>query len=200
MSGDPEQEFFADGLTEDIITELSRFRELLVISRNAVFVHKGKPVKAQEIAPRIRRRLRGRGQRAQGGRPRARHRAAHRRRDRDARLGRALRPQARGHLRDPGRGDLVDRRDAVRPRRGRDARPRAAQAHREHGGLRVCARPARSCTTASNREANAEALRMLDRAIELDPNYAHAHAWKACVLGQAWLSRLVRRPRGHAAR
>jgi len=39
MSGDKEQEFFVDGLTEDIITELSRFRELLVISRNAVFVH-----------------------------------------------------------------------------------------------------------------------------------------------------------------
>jgi adenylate cyclase len=50
MSGDSEQEFFADGLTEDIITELSRFRELLVISRNAVFMHKGKPVKAQQIA------------------------------------------------------------------------------------------------------------------------------------------------------
>ena len=50
MSGDPEQEFFADGLTEDIITELSRFRQLLVISRNAVFVHKSKPVKAQQIA------------------------------------------------------------------------------------------------------------------------------------------------------
>src|SRR5437660_9021983 len=43
MSGDPEQEFFADGLTEDIITELSRFRDLLVISRNSAFVHKGKP-------------------------------------------------------------------------------------------------------------------------------------------------------------
>jgi adenylate cyclase len=39
----------------------------------------------------------------------------------------------------------------------------------------------------SNREANAEALRLLDCAIELDPNYAHAHAWKACVTGQAWL-------------
>ena len=50
MSGDPEQEFFADGLTEDIITELSRFRELLVISRNSTFVHKGKAVKVQEIA------------------------------------------------------------------------------------------------------------------------------------------------------
>jgi adenylate cyclase len=45
MSGDPEQEFFADGLTEDIITELSRFRDLMVISRNSTFVHKGKPVK-----------------------------------------------------------------------------------------------------------------------------------------------------------
>src|SRR5262249_54421339 len=50
MSGDTEQAFFTDGLTEDIITELSRFRELLVISRTAVFVHKGKAVKVKEIA------------------------------------------------------------------------------------------------------------------------------------------------------
>src|SRR6476619_1635274 len=49
MSGDPEQEFFADGLTEDIITELSRFHDLLVISRNSTFVHKGKAVKVQEV-------------------------------------------------------------------------------------------------------------------------------------------------------
>src|SRR5262249_26540902 len=50
MSGDPEQEFFADGLTEDIITEVSRFRALLVISRNSAFVHKGKPVRVPDVA------------------------------------------------------------------------------------------------------------------------------------------------------
>jgi adenylate cyclase len=50
MSGDPEQEFFADGLTEDIITALSRFRELFVISHNSAFVHKGKAVKIQDVA------------------------------------------------------------------------------------------------------------------------------------------------------
>ena len=41
MSGDAEQEYFADGITEDILTELSRFRELFVISRNSAFVYKG---------------------------------------------------------------------------------------------------------------------------------------------------------------
>ena len=50
MSGETEQEFFADGLTEDISTELSRFRDLVVISRSSVFVHKGKAVSVQEIA------------------------------------------------------------------------------------------------------------------------------------------------------
>ena len=42
MSGDPEQEYFADGITEDIITELSRFRDLFVIARNSSFAYKGK--------------------------------------------------------------------------------------------------------------------------------------------------------------
>jgi adenylate cyclase len=39
----------------------------------------------------------------------------------------------------------------------------------------------------SSREANAEAQRLLDRAIELDPKYGHAHAWKGCVIGQSWI-------------
>jgi adenylate cyclase len=49
MSGDPEQEYFSDGITEDIITELSRFRELLVIARNSSFSYKGKSMKVQAI-------------------------------------------------------------------------------------------------------------------------------------------------------
>src|SRR6185295_9424513 len=50
MSGDPEQEYFSDGITEDIITELSRFRSLFVIARNSSFAFKDKAIKAQDIA------------------------------------------------------------------------------------------------------------------------------------------------------
>jgi TolB-like protein/Tfp pilus assembly protein PilF/DNA-binding winged helix-turn-helix (wHTH) protein len=49
-SGDSAQEFFADGMTEDIITELSRFRGLFVIARNSTFVYKGRAVDTREIA------------------------------------------------------------------------------------------------------------------------------------------------------
>jgi len=50
MSGDPEQEYFADGITEDVITELSRFRDLFVIARNSSFAYKNKSTKVQEVA------------------------------------------------------------------------------------------------------------------------------------------------------
>jgi adenylate cyclase len=50
MSGDPEQEFFTDGITEDIITELSRFHELVVISRNSTFTYKGKAANLRDVA------------------------------------------------------------------------------------------------------------------------------------------------------
>jgi adenylate cyclase len=44
MSGDPDQEYFSDGITEDIITELSRFRDIHVIARNSSFQFRGKNV------------------------------------------------------------------------------------------------------------------------------------------------------------
>jgi TolB-like protein len=49
MSGDPEQEYFSDGITEDIITELSRFRSLVVVARNSSFRFKGQSVDVKEI-------------------------------------------------------------------------------------------------------------------------------------------------------
>jgi adenylate cyclase len=49
MSGDPEQEFFSDGMTEDIITDLSKVSALFVIARNSSFSYKGRAVKVQEI-------------------------------------------------------------------------------------------------------------------------------------------------------
>lgn len=49
MSGDPEQEYFSDGITEDIITALSRLRWFFVIARNSTFVYKGKAVDVKQI-------------------------------------------------------------------------------------------------------------------------------------------------------
>jgi adenylate cyclase len=50
MSGDPEQDYFADGIAEDLITQLSRLRDLFVISRNSTFVFKGQSVPVSQIA------------------------------------------------------------------------------------------------------------------------------------------------------
>jgi TolB-like protein/class 3 adenylate cyclase len=49
MSGDPEQEYFADGMVEDIITALSRFKELFVIARNSSFAYKGKAIDLKQV-------------------------------------------------------------------------------------------------------------------------------------------------------
>ncbi len=53
MSGDPEQEYFSDGITEDIITELSRFHSLFVIARNSSFIFKGQAVDVIEVGRRL---------------------------------------------------------------------------------------------------------------------------------------------------
>jgi TolB-like protein/Tfp pilus assembly protein PilF len=50
MSGDPEQEYFSDGITEDIIINLSKLSGLFVVSRNSTFLYKGKHVKIEEVA------------------------------------------------------------------------------------------------------------------------------------------------------
>jgi adenylate cyclase len=50
MSDDPDQEYFTDGITEDIITELSRFHELFVIARNSTFTYKGRAIDVRVVA------------------------------------------------------------------------------------------------------------------------------------------------------
>src|SRR5206468_610646 len=53
LSGDPEQEYFSDGMTEDLITDLSKLSGLFVISRNSVFLYKGKAVKPEQVSQEL---------------------------------------------------------------------------------------------------------------------------------------------------
>ena len=53
LSGDTEQEYFSDGLTEEIITALSKSSQIFVIARNSTFIYKGKPVKVKQVAEEL---------------------------------------------------------------------------------------------------------------------------------------------------
>jgi adenylate cyclase len=53
MSGDPEQEYFSDGISEDVITDLSKVSSLFVVARNTSFTHKGRNVDLQQLAQRL---------------------------------------------------------------------------------------------------------------------------------------------------
>jgi adenylate cyclase len=186
MSGDPEQEFFADGMTEDIITGLSRFRDLFVISRTSVFVYKGKTANIANVAKALSVQFIVEGSvRKVGNRVRVtvqlidaesdRHVWAERY-DREIEDIFAMQDEITASIVAtlPGRVEAASHERAKR-------KPTSNMAAYES----VLA--GKVLHHRSNREANAEALRLLDRAIELDPAYAHAHAWRACVLGQCWV-------------
>ena len=53
LSGDPAQDYFADGITENLTTDLSRIRDSFVIARNTAFAYKGKPIDAKEIGKEL---------------------------------------------------------------------------------------------------------------------------------------------------
>ena len=57
LSGDPSQDYFADGITEDLITDLAKLSGVDVIARNSVFAYKGKPVVLADVGARSRRAL-----------------------------------------------------------------------------------------------------------------------------------------------
>ena len=186
MSGDPEQEFFADGLTEDILTELSRFRHLFVISRNSVFVYKGKAVNVQAVAKELGVQYVVEGSvRKAGNRVRitvqlisadSDHHLWAERYDRELKDIFEIQDEITKAITAvlPGRVEA-----AAHERAKRKTTDNLAAWELVLAGKLL---HHRSC-----REDNVEALKHLERAITLDPDYAHAHAWKACTLGQRYV-------------
>jgi adenylate cyclase len=185
MSGDADQEFFADGLTEDILTELSRFRDLFIISRNSSFKYKGKAVNVQQVARELGVQYVVEGSvRKASNRVRVTVQLIDAETDRHVWAERydrqlddifAIQDEVTSAIAStlPGRVEAATRDRAVH-------KPTANMAAYE------CVLAGKTLHHRSNRTDNAEALRLIKRAIELDPKYAHAHAWRACILGQAW--------------
>ncbi len=186
MSGDDDQEFFADGLTEDIITALSQFREFLVISRNSTFVYKGKAVNIQEAAKAlgVQYVLEGSVRKA-GGRVRITAQLIDAATDRHVwaeRYDREL--KSIFEIQD----DVTSSIAATLPGRVEAAAyQKISRSTTESMAAYELVLAAKVLHHRSTREDNHEALKTIERAIALDPNYAHAHAWRACIIGQSWV-------------
>ena len=104
MSGDPEQEYFADGMVEDITTGLSRLRWLFVIARNSSFTYKGRAIDVKQVGRELGVRYVLEGSVRKVG-SRVRHRTAYRCLHRHASLGGPFRWRLGEHLRSAGSGD-----------------------------------------------------------------------------------------------
>lgn len=111
MSADPDQDYFSDGVTEDIITELSRFSTLFVIARNSSFSYKGKATDLKQVASELGVQYILEGSIRCTS---ARYRSVDRYVDPQPYLGRTLRPRSRGYFRSAG-GDHPQRRRLDRP-------------------------------------------------------------------------------------
>jgi adenylate cyclase len=186
LSVDPGQEFFADGLAEDILTGLSRFRDLFVISRNSTFRYKGKAVDVRAVARDLGVQfvLEGSVRRADDkvrvtvqliDADTDRHVWAERY---DRRLEDIFAIQ----------DDVTSSIIATLPGRVEVAtRDRAKRKAPDNLAAYECVLAGKLLHHRCSKSDNAEALGLLERAIMLDPDYAHAHAWKACTLGQSYV-------------
>jgi adenylate cyclase len=187
MSGDLEQEYFSDGITEDIITELSRFRSLLVIARNSSFVFKNKAIKVQDVGRElgvayvvegsVRRaddRVRITAQLVDAGT--GNHLWAERY-DRDMRDIFGVQDEVARSVASTvsGRVEAVGRDRAVRL---------SAPALRAYDLLLR----AKAFMSKYTRGDNEEALACAERAIELDPNNARAHTLAAWCLRYSYMA------------
>ena len=185
MSGDPEQEFFADGLTEDILTELSRRRELFVISRTSSFVYKGKATNLREVAQKLGARYLVEG---------SVRKAADRVRITVQLIDTATDGHVWAERYDRKLDDIFAVQDeittsivATLPGRLEAAQQdQLARMKPSSMAAYECALAAKVLQHKSTPADNVEALALIERALALDPDYAHAHAWRGCILGQSF--------------
>ncbi|MGH6902448.1 MAG: adenylate/guanylate cyclase domain-containing protein [Geminicoccaceae bacterium] len=175
FGGDPEQEYFADGITEDLITELSRFQEIRVIARNSVMTYKGRPARAQEVGRElgVRYVLEGSVRKA-GERVRITaqlidattdHHLWAERFDRDLADIFEVQDEVTSRIVATLAGKLVE----SERRRVRSARTGNLEAY-------DCVLRGRELWERFTLEDNREARRLYEKAIELDPDYARAYA------------------------
>ncbi|MCC8941833.1 winged helix-turn-helix domain-containing protein [Bradyrhizobium sp. Arg68] len=187
MSGDPEQEYFADGMVEEITTALSRFKSLFVIARNSSFTFKGKAVDIKEVGRRlgVRYVLEGEVRKASG----------------KVRItGRLIEAATGTHIwADRFERDMTDifaLQDDVTLAIVSAIQPRLVQAEialasrRRPEDLTAYDLYLRAIQQAvrSTRESLAEALRLVQRALELDPGFAAA----AALAGACHLENVLR--------
>jgi TolB-like protein/class 3 adenylate cyclase/Tfp pilus assembly protein PilF len=181
MSGEAEQETFADGLTEDLITDLSRNDGLFVIARNSTFAYKGKSVDARRIARElgVRYLLEGSARRAA---------------DRVRINVQLIDAIGGGHLWaerfDRGLEDVFAVQDEVTARIvgalvGKLSAPPPRSRPKNMEAFDLCAR-GRHLHELSPIAAR-EGFLLLERAIAIDPDYAEAHAWLALSHWIGWV-------------
>src|SRR5437588_2209478 len=175
MSGDAEQEYFSDGMTEDLITDLSKISALFVIARNSSFAYKGRLVKVQEIGRDLGVRFVLEGSiRKSGNRVRI--------------TAQLIDAESGGHLWaerfDRDLTDIFATQDEVVGKLVRALAVTLTQGEERRVGRRGTGSVqayefwlrARESLSRSTREGVAQARAMHLRAIELDPNFAAPHA------------------------
>jgi adenylate cyclase len=175
MSGDPEQEYFADGMAEDIITALSRFKPLFVIARNSSFTYKGRAVDVKQVGRELGVRYVLEG-------------SVRKTPNRVRITGQLVDTTTGAHLWadrfDGGLGDIFDLQDQVTESVVGAIAPAVEKAEIERAKRRPTAsldcysfylRGLARLYQFGNRQANDEALRLFNSAIKLDPDFASAY-------------------------
>jgi TolB-like protein/class 3 adenylate cyclase len=175
MSGDPEQDYFADGMVEEIITALSHFRQLFVIARNSSFTYKGRAVDVKQVGRELGVRYVLEG---------SVRKAANRVRITGQLVDTATGAHLWANRFDGGLGDIFDLQDQVTESVVGAIAPAVEKAEIERAKRKptesldayaIYLRGLAKLYQFANRQANDEALRLFNSAIDLDPDFASAY-------------------------